>query len=427
MGDPYPTEVRMRLLAWYDANRRDLPWRRTRDPYRILVAEYLLQRTRIKSGTPYYERFLKRFPTVQDLAAAPLDDVLAVWEGLGFYGRARNLHAAARAIVEDHRGLIPPSHDALASLPGSGPYTAGAVASIAFGIPVPAVDGNVTRVIARVFRIREDVTTGTVRRRIAEIAARLVPSDRPGTFNQAMMELGATICTPLGPACPKCPLERFCLARAAGEEQDLPVSSRPRSAPVAPVVFGLVTADDRVLVVRRPRGQLLGGLWALPGGERSGRSEKADLKGSIRFQTGVEVRVGPRWARVDRTFSHRKWSGSVYRCSPIRRPNETESVRRIPRDSFAWKGFGFGATNRTSGATPHSCAARFRMPPESNGRPLRACSVQRRRSRRRSIASVRHLSTPRRAGPTSGKRVSPQTQPSCSRTTRISPRRRSRP
>ena len=332
MGEPSPDDVRARLLPWYDANRRDLPWRRTRDPYRILVAEYLLQRTRIKSGTPYYERFLKRFPTVQDLAAAPLDDVLAVWEGLGFYGRARNLHAAARAIVEDHRGLIPPSHDALASLPGIGPYTAGAVASIAFGIPVPAVDGNVTRVIARVFRIREDVTTGTVRRRIAEIAARLVPSDRPGTFNQAMMELGATICTPLAPACPKCPLERLCLARAAGEEQDLPVSSRPRSAPVVPVVFGLVTADDRVLVVRRPRGQLLGGLWALPGGERSGRSEKADLKGSIRFQTGVEVRVGPRWARVDRTFSHRKWSGSIYRCSPIRRPQETDSVRWIPRE-----------------------------------------------------------------------------------------------
>jgi len=175
------------------------------------------------------------------------------------------------------------------------------------------------------------VTKGTVRRRIAEIAARLVPSDQPGTFNQAMMELGATICTPLAPACPKCPIERLCMARAAGEERDLPVSSRPRSPPLVPVVFGLVTADGRVLVVRRPRGQLLGGLWALPGGERSGRSEKADLKGSIRSQAGIEVRVGPRWTRVERTFSHRKWSGSIYRCSPIRRPNETESVRWIPR------------------------------------------------------------------------------------------------
>src|SRR5881296_1091170 len=196
MGDPYPTEVRMRLLAWYDANRRDLPWRRTRDPYRILVAEYLLQRTRIASGTPYYERFLERFPTVRDLAAAPLDDVLAVWEGLGFYGRARNLHAAAQSIVQRHGGEVPRSYDELASLPGIGPYTAGAVASIAFGISVPAVDGNVTRVIARLFRIRENATAGSVRRRIAEIAAQLVSPERPGTFNQALTERAAWLKVP---------------------------------------------------------------------------------------------------------------------------------------------------------------------------------------------------------------------------------------
>src|SRR3989442_13052496 len=187
MGEPSPEDIRARLLPWYDAHRRDLPWRRTRDPYRILVAEYLLQRTRLKNGTPYYERFLKQFPTVRDLAAAPLDDVLAIWEGLGFYGRARNLHAAARAIVEGHRGRVPQSYDALASLPGIGPYTAGAVASIAFGIPVPAVDGNVTRVIAPVFRIREDVTTATIRRRIGAIPARRAPSDRPRPVKQARM------------------------------------------------------------------------------------------------------------------------------------------------------------------------------------------------------------------------------------------------
>ena len=332
MGEPSPEDIRARLLPWYEANRRDLPWRRTTDPYRILVAEYLLQRTRIKNGTPYYERFLKRFPTLRDLAAAPLDDVLAVWEGLGFYGRARNLHAAARAIVDLHRGSVPQSYDAMASLPGIGPYTAGAVASIAFGIPVPAVDGNVTRVIARLFRIHENVTTGTVRKRIAEIAARLVPSAGPGAFNQAMMELGATICTPIAPACGDCPLETLCLARTAGEERDLPVSSRPRSPSLVSVVFGLVSADGRVLVVRRPRGGLLGGLWALPGGERSGRSEKADLRGSIRSQAGIEVRVGSRWMRVNRTFSHRKWSGSIYRCSPIRRPRTSESVRWISRE-----------------------------------------------------------------------------------------------
>src|SRR2546428_8925023 len=159
MGEPSPTELTTVSPAGSAASRRDLPWRRTRQPYHILVAEYLLQRTRIVSGTPYDERFLRKFPTVQNLAAAPLDDVLTVWEGLGFYGRARSLHAAARAIVERHGGEIPQSFEELNALPGVGPYTAGAVGSIAFGLPVPAVDGNVTRVIARLFRIPDDVRT----------------------------------------------------------------------------------------------------------------------------------------------------------------------------------------------------------------------------------------------------------------------------
>lgn len=327
MGDPSAAEVRVRLLAWYDADHRDLPWRRTSDPYRILVAEYVLQRTRIVSGTPYYERFLKRFPSVHDLAIAPLDDVLRVWEGLGFYGRARNLHAAARAMVDRHGGRVPESFDELAALPGMGPYTAGAVASIALGVPVPAVDGNVIRVIARLFRIRDDVTRTVVRRRIREIAARLVSPDRPGTFNQAMMELGATVCTPSSPACDRCPLERTCLARLAGEENEIPTTPRTRASPVVPVVFGLVAAGGRVLLVRRPEGQLLGGLWSLPGGERPRRDERSALADAIRRQAGIEVDIGPRWSRVTRTFSHRKWSGSIYRCTPRSIPQSGDSVR----------------------------------------------------------------------------------------------------
>src|SRR5256885_1563481 len=319
MGAPSPTEVRSRLLAWYTANRRDLPWRRTRDPYRILVAEYLLQRTRIASGTPYYERFLARFPTDQALAAATLDDVLAVWEGLGFYGRARRLHAAARAIVAEHGGEVPRSHAALAALPGIGPYTAGAIASIAFGIDVPAVDGNVIRVLARLFRIREDVTRVVARRRIVEIAVTLVSPEAPGSFNQAMMELGATICTPTSPACDRCPLESQCLARAAGEEDEIPIAASRKPARVVPVAFALIEAKGRVLLVRRKPGTLLGGLWALPGGEiPSQGSGRASLRRLVKEQTGSEIQVGPTWSRVDRTFSHRKRSGSVYRGSPSR-------------------------------------------------------------------------------------------------------------
>jgi len=318
MGEPSASEVRSRLLAWYDANRRDLPWRRTRDPYRILVAEYLLQRTRVASGTPYYERFLERFPTVRDLAAASLDDVLAVWEGLGFYGRARNLHAAARAIVERHGGQIPRSFEELESLPGIGPYTAGAIASIAHGIPVPAVDGNVTRVIARLFRVREEVSKAVARRRIIEIASRLVPSERPGAFNQAMMELGATVCTSESPTCPACPLEDLCLARAAGEERELPVSNALRPPRTVPVVFGLVRRRDRVLLVRRPEKGLLGGLWALPGGERpDATDEREALRLLIRDQVGLRVRVDSRFTVVSQTFSHRTWRGAIYSCTPV--------------------------------------------------------------------------------------------------------------
>ena len=335
MGEePSTTETRARLLSWYNANRRDLPFRRTRDPYRILVAEYVLQRTRIASGVPYYHRFLKRFPSVQVLAAASLDDVLAAWEGLGFYRRARNLHAAAQAIVGRFGGEIPRSYDDLESLPGMGPYTAGAVASIAFGIHVPAVDGNVTRVIVRLFRIREDVRTGATRRHISEVARGLVSPEDPGAFNQAMMELGATVCTPKSPACGRCPLESLCLARAAGEEQELPVVPRSRALPIIPVVFALVEARGNILLVRRPAGALLAGLWSLPGGETADRGQgRQALRALVRDQAGIYVAVGSQWAPVERTFSHRKWLGAIYRCTPRGHPKSTEAVRWISHEA----------------------------------------------------------------------------------------------
>ncbi|HYY48378.1 MAG TPA: A/G-specific adenine glycosylase [Thermoplasmata archaeon] len=336
MGEPSLDEIRHRLLGWYRVSHRDLPWRRTQDPYKVLVAEYLLQRTRIASGQPYYERFVSRFPTVRDLAAAPLDDVLAVWEGLGFYRRAKHLHAAARAMVERHGGKVPSSYPELAALPGIGPYTTGAVASIAFGLPVPAVDGNVTRVIARLFRLHGDVTSLAIRREVAELAARLVSREEPGAFNQAMMELGATICTPKSPACGRCPLETLCLARAAGEERGIPVTPRRRPNRTVHVAFALIESHGRVLLARREEGGLLGGLWALPGGEvPSSRSTRKALRKMVKEQTGIEVTVGPAWAPVEQTFSHRKWSGTIFRCSPPRRSRPRDQVRWLPvRDAL---------------------------------------------------------------------------------------------
>lgn len=302
------------LLAWFDAHRRDLPWRRTKDPYRILVAEFVLQRTRVASGTPYYERFLRRFPDVASLARAPLADVLREWEGLGFYRRARNLHAAAKAIVERHAGQIPSRAADLRELPGVGPYTAGAVASIAFGERVPAVDGNAVRVIARLHRIEQDVSHGPGRARVHALAKDLVPVSRPGAFNQALMELGATVCVPRAPACDRCPLADLCLARAAGIQASLPWAAAPRPVREVPVAFAYVESKGRVLLVHRPEGGLLGGLWSLPGGELDSDDVRASLRGLVHAQTGGRTRIGGPVLSVDHTFSHRIWRGAIYAC-----------------------------------------------------------------------------------------------------------------
>lgn len=319
---------RSRLLRWFDVAKRDMPWRRTKDPYRILVSEVLLQRTRVVSGTSYYGRFLERFPDLPTLAAASEQDVLRAWEGLGFYRRARNLHQAAKAIMEEHGGRIPSRAESLQDLPGIGPYTAGAVASIAFGERVPAVDGNVTRVIARVYRIESDVSRGAGRDQIGSRALSLVPASRPGTFNQALMELGATVCTPRSPSCGLCPLGDVCLARASGVQERLPKIPRARRPQTVRVAFGLLESGGRVLLVRRPDSGLLAGLWSLPGGEIPGGVDAASaLEWMLREQTGSRTQVRGEVARVAHTFSHRRWSGAIYRCETRRTPASTTSAR----------------------------------------------------------------------------------------------------
>jgi A/G-specific adenine glycosylase len=257
-----------RLLDWFAFEARDLPWRNDRSPYRVWLAEVMLQQTQVNTVVPYYERFLGRFPTVKALAAAPLEDVLKLWEGLGYYSRARNLHAAARQVVAQHGGQIPDSFEALLALPGVGRYTAGAVASIAFGQNVPAVDGNVRRVLARAFAVREDVSRSSTQRELEALAQRLLPPEQAGVFNEALMELGATVCTPRAPDCDRCPLRDLCRAHAAGEQASLPVK-RPRKRTPHYDVAAAVTVgqDGRVLVAQRNADDMLGGLWEFPGGK----------------------------------------------------------------------------------------------------------------------------------------------------------------
>ena len=300
--------LRENLLSWYRAEKRDLPWRRTHDPYAILVAEFLLQRTRIKTGLPYYARFLSRFPTVAALATASEADVLCAWEGLGFYGRARKLHEAAKVIVARHGGAVPADCEALRALPGVGPYTAGAVGSIAFGLRAAALDGNARRVLTRL--LWSQVKPGA-EGDLESLAYDLVPVEAPGEWNQAVMELGATVCLPRHPRCEACPVSAECDALAEGVQERVPPRATPAKVPVASVMFGLVEDRGRILLARRPPRGLLAGLWGLPGGEVETRSA---FRALVRDETGLDVAPGETVARVDHVFSHRRWSGSVIRA-----------------------------------------------------------------------------------------------------------------
>ncbi len=255
------TEFSKALLVWYDGGHRDLPWRRTRDPYAIWISEIMLQQTRAETVTGYYARFLSRFPDVEAVADAPEQDVLKAWEGLGYYSRARNILRAARQVVDT--GGFPTTAEALERLPGIGAYTAGAIASIAFGQSVPAVDGNVERVISRIAGIRQEVTVPSVRREIRRCAAALVPARRAGDFNNAMMELGAKVCVPGTPDCGGCPVSSFCDAFDAGDADALPIKQRGRAPRVERRGVAILRCGGRVLVQRRSE-KLLQGLWQFP-------------------------------------------------------------------------------------------------------------------------------------------------------------------
>ena len=251
------------VLAWYDEGHRSLPWRLTRDPYKIWVSEIMLQQTRAETVVSYYDRFLSRFPTVQTLAEAPQEELLKMWEGLGYYSRARSLQKAAQMIVAEFGGQLPADVLKLRSLPGVGDYTAGAIASIAFGIPAAAVDGNVERVICRYYAIEDTVGTPAVRRMITEKTQALVPADRPGAFANAMMEMGATMCTPKNPKCLLCPVRENCAGFAKGIAEQLPQKAKKKKQRVEERAVLLVMAEGHVLIVRREE-KLLGGLYVFP-------------------------------------------------------------------------------------------------------------------------------------------------------------------
>jgi A/G-specific adenine glycosylase len=326
------TALRRRLLAWYDAGHRDLPWRfaqRAADPYRVWVAEVLLQQTQVRAAIPYFERFVSRFPTLGALAAAREEDVLALWSGLGYYARGRNLHAAARQALARHGGL-PASLEALRALPGFGPYTAGAVASIAFSIPAAAVDGNVARVLSRLFLVDGDPAAAPFRRHVGALAEALVHPERPGDLNQALMELGATVCGKPSPACARCPVAPLCAAREAGRERDLPWARKRAARRALVVACALVERGGALLFARRPARGLFGGLWTPPSAELSPRAEAAAvLAGAVREEHGVALRVGAEVAACERTLTHRDLTLRAFRCEARGRVDEGPSLRFV--------------------------------------------------------------------------------------------------
>lgn len=303
---------RAALLEFFQSRKRDLPWRGTSDPYRILVSEVMLQQTRVETVIPYYRKWMERFPDAAALAEAEVEEVLGTWQGLGYYGRARNLHRAVREIVARYDGRVPDSREALGELPGIGPYTSGAVASIAFGLAAPAVDGNVRRVLARVM----DAAAPTASE-LERWAGGLVDPDRPGDFNQALMELGSLVCTPRGPACPGCPVRAHCRAREAGTVEERPLPRARRKAPrVDEAVAVLMDTDNPggpVLLRRRPADGLLGGMWELPGvevvrGEGGPRKAAEALARELLAYSGASAWTrSPRAMRpVAHAFSHRR-------------------------------------------------------------------------------------------------------------------------
>lgn len=303
------------LLGWYERQKRPLPWRKTRDPYRIWVSEVMLQQTQVKTAQPYYERFSKRFPTLCTLAGADMEEILKQWEGLGYYARARNLHRACALVLERHGGRVPDTWDLFRALPGVGDYIAAAVLSIAFNRPHAVVDGNVKRVLARLLTMTAPVNRTASHRLFQEQADRLLDRRRPGDFNQAMMELGALVCTPTAPQCPLCPLARFCAAHRKGVTARYPRRAASRPVPEIEAAVGVVFKNGRVLITRRPEQGLLGGLWEFPGGKlREGESPAAACVREIREEVNLEVVVESALAQIRHAYSHFRLRLHVFRC-----------------------------------------------------------------------------------------------------------------
>lgn len=312
-------QLAVRLLDWYDRSRRELPWRRDKDPYRIWVSEIMLQQTRVEAVIPYYHRFLRRFPTMEALAAANEDDLLETWQGLGYYSRARRLQQGVREVVAHYGGRTPANREELLRLPGVGEYTAGAILSIAHEQPEPAIDGNVSRVISRLLHIDEPMEKAHCRAKAAEtVKSMFAGTFRCGDITQALMELGALVCIPGNPRCGECPWQNECLARASGDQHLLPIKAGKKPPRRVRVCAGILLVNGKVLAVRRPAGGLLGGMWEFPSAECAPDDSAQSCQTALadKFaELGQTVAVRQEWRGLTHVFSHREWLLQTYFCA----------------------------------------------------------------------------------------------------------------
>ena len=297
------TVIQQNLVDWFKENSRDLPWRRDRDPYKVWVSEIMLQQTQVDTVIPYFNRFMHKFPTLDDLAAASEDDVMKAWEGLGYYSRARNLHDAVREVVREYGGTVPDNKADISRLKGIGPYTAGAILSLAYGMPEPAVDGNVMRVVSRLFAIEDDIAKPVTRVKMEQLVRHLIPEHEPGSFNEGLMELGALVCTPRNPACLICPLSSECEGREQGIHEQLPVKKKARRVKAVSLTCGVIVNEDSVLLRRRPDHGLLAGMWEFPNWGVADASEMLPELDVVWEGTS---------GKVSHTFSHVRWVLNVY-------------------------------------------------------------------------------------------------------------------
>lgn len=316
-----------------------MPWRGEPDPYKIWISEIMLQQTRVDQATPYFKNFISLFPNVFELADADQQEVLKAWEGLGYYSRARNLHAAAKTVVQEYDGTLPESYDEIIKLKGVGPYTAAAVTSIAFDKPNAVVDGNVIRVLTRYFGIEDDTRSTKTRNKVQEFANKLIDEDQPGDFNQALMELGSEVCTPTNPDCTNCPVQAGCMASKMAKTDVIPYKSPAKKKPHHTIGVGIIeNKDGKLLIALRPENAMLGGLWEFPGGkQKENEPIQKTVERELEEELGVEVKAYRKLMSLKHTYSHFSITMHAWFCTLLSgtpKPKESQEVRWVTREEL---------------------------------------------------------------------------------------------